>query len=358
MTQGILGIEGGAYWEKNQVSATKQVRQLARAGTPGVHLDAPPEVSVAGRAWLPAYVLYVRTMAETVQIDPEASLLLVAVRHDDNTLYAARALQFDEEPADDGGPPPGPPPDTGFLGELFCIDVGEQLGLPWERGTVSLYGMLRERLSNRRDVILGNETSDYVDPEVEAFVQERERTWLPETIGPVWPPLDRIRGAISRALDGGPAPFPNFRVHADSPSLPEGLGIRMVADRVAESGSGRCVMRGSFRLPCTTLERVPFDPQTGRPLEVGAPGATAVMPIHVVGTGTRSAGPIVLRLRVPTFGEAGQAEGTPVTGYFNIDLFELGPMRSKPDTYFFSAFFRDIVTGPVTIGVAPPASRR
>lgn len=356
MTNGILEIQGDAYWEKNQVSATRLYRGMATAGDCGIYLDAPSELSVHGRSWLPAYVVYLRTMAETRQIDPEASLLLVAVRHEDNALYAGRALQFDEDPATDD-PPTGATPDTGFKGQLFCADVREQLGLPWERGTVSLSAMLRERVSNERVITFGHESTDFVDSEVESYVETRDRSWAPLAIEPVWPPLDQIRGAISRVLDGGPAPFPNYRPQPESPPLPTGAGINLLADRVSESGSGPCVMRGSFRLPCTSHERVPFNPETGRPIDVGAPGATAVVGIHLVGTGTRSAGPIVLSLRVPSFDPVEPGDEAFVTGFFSIDLFQLGPMQAMPDTYFFTAFSREVRTGPVTIGVAPMAPR-
>ena len=348
---GILGISGDAYWTDPSDEASALIEQLGDAGTSTFALDAPPLASVDGRATLPVHCVYVRTLAEAQQLDPVASLVLVAVRHEDNACHAGPGLFVDKDPAE----PPiesTDPPNVGMTGELLSMDAREQLGLPWERGTFSVTGLLRERTSNTCTVTLGPERTDYVDPEVEAYLEAKRANPTPPLPGPVWPSLAPIRGAISRTLDGGPDPFPNYRQHQDSPALPDAHGVTFVMPRVVEPGA-RCIVRGSFRLPCTIYERVPFDPETGRRREVGAPGATAVVKIHLLATASRFAGPTILPLRVPSFDEVDPSADSDVTGFFNLDLFDIPSMPQVPDTYFFTAFSRDIVTGPVALGIAP-----
>ncbi len=353
---GILGISGDAYWTDPGAEASAIIEQIADAGASRLALDAPEVASVDGRTTLPVHFVYVRTLAEAQQLDPEASLLLVAVRLEDNRCFAGRALFVDKDPAE----PPlvsTEPPNMGMTGELLTVDARGQLGLPWERGTFALTGLLRERVTNTMHTILGPERTDYVDPEVEAYLQEKRRARVPAA-HPVWPPLAPIRGAIARTLDGGPPPFPNYREHADSPPIPADVGVTFVTERVVDSVPGtRCVLRGSFRLPCTVDERVPLQPESGRPADVGAAGATAVVGIHVVITSSRFAGPIVLPLRVPSFDPVSPTEDGVVTGYFNLDLFELPGMPRVPDTYFLTAFSRDRVVGPVPMGIAPAVVR-
>lgn len=353
MTSGILGISGDEYWTDASSAASAVIERLGEAGTPTLTLDAPPLVSVDGRSELPVHFVYVRSLAEAQQLDPEQALVLVAVRLEDNLCLAQLALFVDKEPA--VAPMVSTdPPNVGMTGELLTTDARAQLGVPWERGTLTMTGLLRERISNTCQSVLGPERSDFVDPEVEAYLDAKRASRVPVQQAEVWPALAPIRGAIARTLDGGPPPFPNYRAHADSPPIPDAMGVTLVVERVVESGPGnRCVLRGSFRLPCTVHERVPYDLESGRLFGVGAPGATAVVQIHLVVTAARFAGPIVLPLRIPSFDELASGEDGVATGSFNLDLFEIPAMPQVPDTYFLTAFSREVVTGPIPLGIAP-----
>ena len=75
--------------------------------------------------------------------------------------------------------------------------------------------------------------------------------------------------------------------------------------------------------------------------------------IHIVATASRFAGPTILALRVPSFDPVPNDEMGTVTGHFNLDLFEIPSMPRVPDTYFLTAFSRDVVVGPVPLGIAP-----
>ncbi len=350
MHNGRFGLADADFWSAPRKNEEQVVDEFVDNELLGLVLDAPREASIYNRSTLPFAALYLRTFYEEAQVNAERAMILVASRHEDGALFVGPALLTDkkirdEEPDEDPGP--------GFSAEYFVADAAQQLGLPWERGTYTLALMIRERLSNVCHTRVGRIATDYQDDAVEAYIEQRRSSAMPPSMDPVWPPLPEIRGAITRALDGGVDPFPNFRQRSDSPALPEGVGLNFTIDRVAEPGDGRrCMLKGSFRLPVGPLDRVPFDPESGRPIDVGAPGATAVLPITLIATGTTYVGPMTIRMRIPSFDPV-PPEGGTVTGFFNIDLFEISVMRDVPDTYFFTAFSRDIVRGPVPVGIAP-----
>ncbi|MBV1858259.1 MAG: hypothetical protein KUG77_07595 [Nannocystaceae bacterium] len=350
MDNGRFGLSDHDFWHEPYKNADVLVEQGIDTEDTTLQLDAPREVSVDQRSTLPFAALYVRTLNEAAQLDAVRALLLVVVRHEDNALFVGPALRKDKRPA--GGKATNPPK-PGLKGSFYVADAASQLGIPWSRGTYTLRALIRERHSNPCQTQIGALSTDFRDDAVEAYVEARREEHDASPPQSVWPPLPVIRGAIGRVLDGGIDPFPNYRKREGSPELPEGAGIRFAVDRVAEPGEGRrCVLRGSFRLPATDLERVPFDPATGRPVEVGAPGATAVVKIHLVGTGTRVVGPMVLPLRVPSFDPLGPPGGF-VTGFFNIDLFAVTGVQQSPGTYFFTVFSRDQSFGPVPLGIPP-----
>lgn len=354
MDNGRFGLTDHDFWAQPRKNADALVDDLIEIEDTTLQLDAPREASVDQRQTLPVAAVYVRTLNEVAQLDAEQALLLVAVRQEDNALFVGPALRKDKRP---GGGKGVNAPKPGLKGSFYVVDAVSQLGIPWTRGTYTLGALIRERRSNACQTRIGPLSTDFQDDAVEAYVEARRDKVDTAPPEPVWPPLPIIRGAIDRVLDGGIDPFPNYRQREGSPELPEGVGIHFTVDRVAEPGEGRrCVLRGSFRLPATELERVPFDPETGRLLEVGAPGATAVVKIHLIGTGTNVVGPMVLPLRVPSF-DAIAPEGGPqealVTGFFNIDLFTVTGVQQSPGTYFFTAFSREQSFGPVPLGIPP-----
>ncbi len=353
MTNGTLGLSDSEFWTNPERTRAQVLKQLSRADALGITLDAPRSAPDDEEESLPVAVVFLRTFAEDVQFDVERQLLLTVVRESDNAMWCGFPLATGKTPerGDDAGGPPPERPLVGKVGQLFVEDARARLGLPGGRGRLHMTAHLRDRNSNTVVTELGPTAADYKDEEVEAYLAAREAATLPPPPGPVWPPLPEISGAITRALDGGPDPFPNYRQRDASPSLPDGIGINLALDRVAELGAGnRCILRGAFRLHAGKHERVQFDPHTGRLMDVGVSGTTAVCRIHLVGTSTRAAGPFVIPLRVPSYDPVPD-EGGPVTGFFNIDLFQLSMVPLREDTYFFTAFSREVVTEPHPVGL-------
>lgn len=358
MSNGVFGLADAEFWSNPQKNRAALVKARARAKAVGVTIDAPHFASHGEGATLPVAMLHLRSMVEDVQLDTETQMLLVAVREEDNAMWCGQPLVTTKTP---GPQQPKAMPKgaaaTGFVAGYFVEDVRAKLGIEWKRQRLTMTALLRERISNTVSTTIGPSVDDFHDPEVEAWVEARRRAEMPTSVGPVWPPLPVITDAITRALDGGIDPFPNYKQRDQSPPLPDAEGINFTIDRVAEVAPGRrCILRGAFRLPATKYERVPFDPETGRPIDVGCAGTTAVCRIHLVATGTKVVGPMVFPLRVPSYDPLPADENGLVTGFFNIDLFGIPGMPRSEDTYFFSAFSRDVVAGPVPVGLVKASS--
>lgn len=355
MSNGQFSLDDDDFWDNPTKNKKRLMQGLMKAKRSGVILDAPLRVPTPDRKTLPVAGIHVRTLRENYQIDQEKHLLAVAVDTEDNTVRVGVALGAGKTAA--GSPvPPQEDPGEGFVGNMFVCDLARQLGVPVE-GRHAVTMMVREYLSNTCTLEVGPSMHAFEDDEVRRYVEARRGASQPPAVHRIWPPLPQISGAIARVLEGALDPFPNYKQRDDSPPVPDDVGVNFTIDRVAEAIPGqRCLLRGAFRLPVTRHERVGFDPQTGRLADVGCPGATAVVAIHLVATGTSLTGPFVFPLRVPSFDALEPGADTVATGFFNIDLFALEAMPKRAGTYFFTAFSRDVTRGPVLVGLAPPLS--
>ncbi len=358
MSNGQFGLEDAEFWDNPQKNRSAIIKTKTRAKDVGITIDAPNFASHGEKGTLPIGMLHFRSMVEDVQLDTENQMLMVAVRQEDNAMWCGQPLATGKTA---GARPPKSMPKgaaaTGFVSGYYVEDIRRSLGIEWKRQSLTMTALLRERISNTVTTVIGPSREDFHDAEVEAWVEARRRAEIPGPPAPVWPPLPVITDAITRTLDGGIDPFPNYKQRNESPPLPDGEGINFTIDRVAEVAPGkRCILRGAFRLPVTKFERVQFDPQTGRPFDVGCPGTTAVCRIHLVATGTKVVGPMVLSLRVPSYDPVPPDADGLVTGFFNIDLFNVPGMPRREDTYFFTAFSRGVVAGPVPVGLVKASS--
>lgn len=358
MSNGHFALDDDDFWDDPTKTKKPIIKKLMKAKKSGLVVDAPNLVPIPDRKTVPVAGIHIRTLRENYQLDQEKQLLAVAVDEDTNAFRVGPALGSGKTP----GPRPLPPqrdPGEGFVGNMFICDLARQLGVPVRKGRYSVTMLVRDRLSNTCSVALGPSMHAFEDEEVRRYIEARRGVVGAPQVDRIWPPLPDFAGAIGRALQGGPDPFPNYKRRDDSPPIPDDEGINYTIDRVAEPISGgRCLLRGAFRLPLTEHERVAYDPETGRLLDVGCPGATAVVAIHFVATGTALTGPFVFPLRVPSFDVVDPAGPQQVTGFFNIDLFSLERMPRREGTYFFTAFSRGITRGPVPVGIAPIVSRK
>src|SRR5207244_489151 len=73
----------------------------------------------------------------------------------------------------------------GFSSEMYRLDLGSILDLPWTDGTWLVTVLMRGFVSNRLRVRFEKSKNSYRDPEVEKFFASRLQQPRPS---PIWPP--------------------------------------------------------------------------------------------------------------------------------------------------------------------------
>jgi hypothetical protein len=84
--------------------------------------------------------------------------------------------------------------------------------------------------------------------------------------------------------------------------------------------------------------------------DVGDPQAKAVIPIHLVVTGSDIPGPWVLALRVPVH-QPLSPHPAEAEGHFTVDLFQIPQFPRTPMTYFITALSGEAVSRPAPIAI-------
>ena len=344
MPSGPLRLQDDDFWGDPLRNRSEVVATIARDGFLGLLIDAPGRVSLNRRSSAPVVGFFARSLRADRTIQQERQMLIVAVREDTNELSIALALDAGKTPAPQH-PPTGSDPGEGTTLNSFETDLRTMLGLPWEPARYRVAAMLREYVSNPVSVEFGRDTGDFQDPAVAEFlVAERERV-IPPPPHPVYPP----RGDAQP--DSLPDSLPDYRRSDDMPAAPAARGIQMRAERVVvDRPGGACVLRGGFRLPLARRDRVDSASVGGDRPDVGDQGATGVIPIHLVITGSDAPGPWVVPLKVPVYRQL-DPHPSEASGYFAIDLFRMPEFPRAPMTYFITAFSADVVSDVTTLAV-------
>jgi hypothetical protein len=328
------------YWTnpfKTRVEIETELLDEERAA---LVVGAPSTISLQNRDTFPLLVLRTDTLDAMSRLPFRRNAVVVAVELENNTTYADMAISTDiVEPAPYEGPPL-----QGMGGEGYLIDVRKRLELPWKRGSYLVSLILRDQMSNRVRVEL--KKGGYQDPAVDEFLEQTKH--VPEPLS-VWPP-EGSPPADAQGNDDIAEALPSYREHEKSPPIPSTPGIALVADRVVPMGAGmRCVLRGSFRL--TAKARHVVDPSTV-PDGATPPTFTAIVPVTLLLTGSDRAAPYLFPLRLPTFDSVPRdGNNHEVTGFFSVDLCELGEIAAMEQTYFIYAFSGEAMAGPVPMAL-------
>lgn len=173
-------------------------------------------------------------------------------------------------------------PGEGTTVNMFAFDLRQVLGLTWEASRYSVAVLLREFVSNAVTIDLGKDATEYEDPAVATFLAEQREQAVPP------PPPEVFPIPHARPEKGEP---PHYEPVSGMP-VPDAPGIIIQAPRVvvAKAG-GKCILQGSYRLPIARRHRVePRGTSVTAPV-VGDSRARAVVPIHLVVTGSDLPGP-------------------------------------------------------------------
>jgi hypothetical protein len=316
------------YWEKLDDIPGQVSGQFLDRRDAGVAIGAPARVPIALRKTLPVVTVRFCETREDWAVPFDRHALLTAINLDENRVHAGYAGDQEAE-LPDVDPAEAP---TGRSSSAGSLDARERLDLPWRAGTYLLTLILREQVSNRVRVELGETAQAFEDEEVAKFLAAKQAKLAPPAVSP--PP-----GEL----------FPTYQKRDDSPPIPDKLGIKLVADRVVVlRPDASCVLRGAFRLAPRPREVVKPAPSPGPAAPQAGPQATAIIGITLLITGAKIPVASLLRLNVPSYDPipAG-AETAPVTGYFTLDLIALGALGKTPQTSFIYAFSGEVLEGPV-----------
>lgn len=321
-----LGLTDADYWDNPTKTRLQIETELLDAERSVLVIGAPSKVAYAQRDTLPLFVMRVGQQDAIARLPFRRTALVVAQELTSNTTYANMAVIKDIEVP----PPYDGPPLTGTTGEAFLIELRTQLRLPWQRGELLVLVIMRDTMSHRVRVKL--EKGGYEDPAVEQYLAEEAAK--PQPHEPYPPP---------RTEDDDGKSLPTYRKQADSPALPDGLGINLAVPRVIPRNPHmRCVVHGSFRLRPLPRERT----------AAGNDRFSAVVSITLIATGSDIAFPVQVDLHVPVYEPIRTVDGEPeVTGWFSIDLQTLSNLDIVDQTYFIYAFSGELVTGPVPMAL-------
>ncbi|WP_146662206.1 hypothetical protein [Enhygromyxa salina] len=318
-----LGLSDADYWDDPFKTRLELENQLLDDEASVLVIGAPKLASFQQRETLPLVVLRVGQQDAMARLPFRRTALVVAVELTTNTTYANLAVIEDivEPPVYDG------PPLEGMSGEAWLIDLRKQLELPWARGDLLVSVIMRDTMTHR--VRVGLRKGGYEDPAVAEYLAQADGEPKPAQIWPAPLAKDDGRG------------LPTYREHADSPAIPAQAGISLAVPRVVpRSQHMRAVVRGSFRLPSLARHRAPADADH-----------TVTVPITLVLTGSDIAAPFVFPLVVPSYDAVKPDGGSEVTGYFSVDLQQLGNLDAIDQTYFIYAFSGEVVTGPAPMAL-------
>jgi hypothetical protein len=295
-------------------------------------IAAPRQIPLDVRTTLPVVAVQAGSHAQLRRAGFARNAILVAVDLDRNRVYANRVIDLPPEPA--AGPLP-PPPD-GYAVTSEVVDARECVGLEWLPARLTLRILMRDRVSNCIDVLLGKSPDSYDDPELAAEIARLRALRRPTS---VQPPEGELLPRY---------PFP---------PLPTGPGLAFTVPRVIPLGPGaRCVLRGSARVEPLAHEQLdPSAVPTGLVERVGEPPRPkpdAIIGVTVLVIAADTGVVISQQLRVPAW--AGESDGE-VVGHFEVDLFTIFPdiRRQRAQTWFAYALHGRHMAGAGPFALLP-----
>ncbi len=338
MSQGWIGL-GDSAFAGDGVTLLDGARATVGAGT-GWFLDAPREVAFDRDATLPVVLARRLSLLEDGATNGAREATLVAARLDDGAVYVGNAFEpLDLPSAAVPWVDPATLPDDGAR---ICgaerIDARARLPrLPWREGTLVLRALVGARTTAPVTVRLRRAVP--FDDDVAALLDARRAVGFPRA---VWPP----RSA------SGDAPY--YRPGSRSPRVPSPEGLALTA----HADGAHAMLWGTLRTTPRPREIVrPDDPSETRyaamrgasHVDVGAPGAVAVIPVTLVARHAALAEALHWAMQVPCFPETARSGGV-LEGYFGIDARTLPGLPPLDGPWTFWAVCGAHLAGPLRVG--------
>lgn len=343
-----LNLSAEDYWADFTRTRDEFAKFISETGFRGLRIDGPAFVAIDRRESLPVVGYYARTLREDLRVDPEGQMIAAAFDLTTRQLHAGLALDNGKTPDRDDPIPPGDEPAEGLTFTAFSSDLRLHLDILWQKRKLLTAFFICEHVSNPVLVELGPSPAAFRDPAVEEFLAQQRAKAAMVPPRPISPEAKSELGVTYQRI-------------SRSPPIPEKRGIALSLERVVVAQRGAsCLCFGAFRLPVTFGDVVRPDIESGQLPDVGHPDTRAVVPITFLVTGSKTAGPWILEMRVPSFDAVALPKGPPpppdeevgeVTGYFALDLWNQPSMPRAPMTYFLSAFGGGSLSGPFQFAV-------
>ncbi len=351
MSNGRLKLDDADFWTDAERTRPEITLELRQSEFKGVILDGPREVSLAERETCPLAGWWACDgYTDSVLRMPDA-LTVFSLDQRSHKLRRGVPLCLGSRPKRADVPKLSRAElERMTTREMFGFDLRQAVDLPWKGGTQVVAAVVREHLSEVLTIELNaSGAGGYDDPAVAEFLAAQEQGAIPNP-----PPVSPPAAAPANALEADPPEaIPNYREAEGSPEVPAEAGVALAAERVIVAKAGvSAVLRGSFRLPAAKQERKRPDPETEETPELGDAEATAIVPIHLIVTGSADPNARVMTLRVPSTDAFDlEAEAVEVTGHFNVDLFAEGVVTRFPQTYFIYVAAGSTISGPTPVAV-------
>jgi hypothetical protein len=320
------------FWTNPEKNLSELAGHRVLSEIAGIVADSPKTIVLSQRQKWPYLVLQTGDTEALYKVPFAEHAIVTAYSPTEDVLYAARAV-----PRMGPKKPPRPMPSPGFSSSSRNIDVRAALGMPWRSGRYILTAVVRDQTSNRVSVDLVSSIAAYDDQEVQKFLAAREAQQPPRAVSP---PLNDARVSYERTRT--------------SVELPVDPAVSLRAARVVEAlPDAKALLQGSFRLPVRPSDVISKDA-----IGLAHPDITAVVPISLLVIGSEDAVPEVLRLVVPSFLPTSQRDGKSfATGFFSVDLAQMGSFMQRPQTYFIYAFANQFMTPAALMAIVPRQPR-
>lgn len=346
MANGLFQMTDREFWEQPTKGYDLMFEQIVLDKKPALVIDAPRIVDVSGPASVPVPVFYALLQKDSWGVELARDAVIVSSRLEDRGCWALTIRKMtgeDDEDLPDPSKlarPSGPPPEPERLEEQFMVtNLRETPMIPWERGTYDTRVIVRDRVSNEVRSKIQDPPQAYEDPEVARFLASQRQT-----------------AGIPRPVHPSPGdPLPSYGKRPDSPAVPAAPGIAFELPRIVLVQEGAsALLRLSLRLPVLRGEHVPPAPPPPPDAPPRPPRPTAIVPVHLLLTGSEEPEPLLLTIRVPVWTSLDPAlEGQEATGHATLDLFKLyRPLtEAKAQTFFVYALSGEVFQGPVLMAL-------
>lgn len=333
MTQGWIGAANGDFL-RDPAGVLARARG-ALGGLTGWALDAPRAVAFDRVATVPLVLARRLSLAEDAAVNWSRDATLVVSRAECGGVWVGNAFASLDLPY--ATPVSVTVPDDGARVsgcELLNLR-GVVPTIPWREGTLTVTALVGARRSDPVTVTLRRAVAR--DPQVQALLDARRVEGYPRAVSP------------PRTASGA-APF--YRAGQHTPRVEGGPGVALAASVDAQGVTLWGALRGSPR----GRERVRAeDPTETRYaqlrdagwVDVGAPGARAVLPVTLVARHPLLPEAVAVTLQVPNYTEA-RADGT-VDAFFGVRWDALPGAPQGPGRWSFWAVYGSHLAGPVEV---------